>query len=145
MVRLNWLGRLLGGVGGLINEGEAGADVFFSFLAKVGSEADGFGPRRFCKDVDVLMPRFLRFLGFLAGVVGRCSSKKVLGEFSPDPFSAFRDRKSGTNDEGVTLATGDSGDGPGDGSVTEDESMVEIVVVGEESEDSDARVDVLSR
>jgi hypothetical protein len=40
---------------------------------------------------------------------------------------------------------GDSGDGPGEGSVTEEESMVEMVVVGELSEDSDANVEVLSR
>lgn len=40
------------------------------------------------------------------------------------------------------MATGDSGDTPGDGSVTEDESMVEMVVVGELSEEA---VDVLSR
>lgn len=57
----------------------------------------------------------------------------------------MRERKSGTKEDGVTLAIGDSGDGPGDGSVTDDESMVDIVVVGEESEDSDAKVEVLSR
>jgi hypothetical protein len=145
MVRLRLLGLLFGGVGGLMNDGEVGAEVFFSFLANIGSEADGFGPRRFVSDVDVLMPRFFRFLGFFAGVVGRCNSKKVLGEFSAELFSDFRDLKSDTNEDGVTLAIGDSGDGPGDGSVTEEESMVDIVVVGEESDDSDAKVEVLSR
>ena len=40
---------------------------------------------------------------------------------------------------------GVSGEGPGDGSVIEDESSVETVVVGEESDDSEADVEMLSR
>ena len=40
---------------------------------------------------------------------------------------------------------GDSGDELGEGSDNDDESTVEIVVVGEESVESDACVDVLSR
>jgi hypothetical protein len=71
IVRLKLLGLLFGGVGGLMNDGEVGAEVFFSFLASTGNEADGLGPRRFVSEVDVLMPRFFRFRGFLAGVVGR--------------------------------------------------------------------------
>jgi hypothetical protein len=90
----------------------------------------------------VLIPRFLRFRGFLAGVVGRCNSKNVLDE-SPDGCSALLDLKSATNDEGASvLPRGDSGDTPGDGSVTDDESMVEMVVVGELSEEA---VELLSR
>jgi hypothetical protein len=46
-------------------------------------------------------------------------------------------------DIGDVLFNGDSV--PGDGSVMEEESRVEMVVVGEESEDSEADVDVLSR
>jgi len=42
------------------------------------------------------------------------------------------------------METGDSGDELGDGSVSEEESTVEIVVVGEESVESDACVEVLS-
>lgn len=42
----------------------------------------------------------------------------------------------------MILGMGDSGEGPGEGSVTEDESMVDIVVVGELSEDA---VELLSR
>jgi hypothetical protein len=41
--------------------------------------------------------------------------------------------------------TGDSGDELGDGSDIVEESMVDIVVVGDESVESDACVDVLSR
>jgi hypothetical protein len=40
---------------------------------------------------------------------------------------------------------GDSGDELGEGSEREDESTVEMVVVGEESVESDACVDVLGR
>lgn len=144
MVKLRLLGRRLGGVGGLMKDGDAGAEVFFSFFATAGRGAVGL-ERRLLSEVDVLIPRFFKFLGFFAGVVGLCNSKKVLGEFSDEPLSILRDLKSATKEEGAALAMGDSGDGPGEGSVTEDESIVEMVVVGELSEDSDANVEVLSR
>lgn len=142
-VKLRLLGRLFGGVGGLMNPGDPGADTF--------SEPPNAGTalrvlaRRFPSELDVLIPRFFRFLGFFAGVVGLCNSKKVFGDESPEPLSVLRDRKSATNEVLVGLGSGDSGDGPGEGSVTEAESMVEMVVVGELSVDSDASVDVLSR
>ena len=98
IVKLKFDGRRLGGVGGLINNGDGGAELFFSF----GATAMGAGvcARKLLSEYAVLIPRFLRFRGFFAGVVGRCSSKK------------------------------------------DDESMVEMVVVGELSEEP---VDVLSR
>lgn len=131
-------------MGGLINDGEVGADVFFSLLTIAGS--DPVGPaRRLLRDVDVLIPRFFKFLGFFAGVVGRCNSKNAFGEASDEPFSVLRALKSAAKEGGAALEIGDSGDGPGEGSVTEDESMVEMVVVGELSDDSDATVEVLSR
>jgi hypothetical protein len=46
---------------------------------------------------------------------------------------------------GEELRAGDSGEAPGEGSVIEEESRVDTVVVGDESEDSDADVDMLSR
>jgi hypothetical protein len=49
------------------------------------------------------------------------------------------------NDESGTSVIGDSGEELGDGSDNEDESTVDIVVVGDESVESDACVDVLSR
>jgi hypothetical protein len=91
------------------------------------------------REVVVLMPRFLRLRAFLAGVVGRCSSKKLGAESVG--ASVLRARKSAANEE-LSLAMGDSGEGPGEGSVTEDESIVEIVVVGELSDDV---VELLSR
>lgn len=48
-------------------------------------------------------------------------------------------------DSGNMVTGGDSGDELGDGSVRGEESAVDIVVVGEESVDSEARVEVLSR
>jgi len=101
------------------------------------------GPRRFVRDVVVLMPRFFRFRAFFAGVVGRCSSKNALGDASRGLVSGLRERKSATkDDEAAVLAKGDSGETPGDGSVTDDESMVEMVVVGELSDEA---VELLSR
>ena len=144
IVRLRLLGRRLGGVGGFINDGDVGAEVFFSFFTRLGKDAVAFD-RKLLNELAVLMPRFLRFRGFLAGVVGRASSKKAVGELSSELFSVRRDRKSGTKDEGAAFATGDSGEGPGEGSVTELESMVEIVVVGLESDELEASVDVESR
>lgn len=91
----------------------------------------------------MLIPKFFRFRAFFAGVVGLCSSKKALGEESPGLVSGLRDRKSATKDDAAAvLAKGDSGEGPGDGSVTEEESMVDMVVVGELSEEA---VELLSR
>lgn len=139
IVRLRLDGLRLGGVGGLMNSGDGGAELFFSF----GTTAMGAGvcARRLLREDAVLMPRFLRFRGFFAGVVGRCSSKNVLE--SPDGCSVLLDLKSATHDEGASvLPSGDSGDTPGDGSVTDDESMVEMVVVGELSDDV---VELLSR
>lgn len=141
IVKLRFDGRRLGGVGGLMKSGEGGAELFLSlFTTATGA---GVCPRRFVREVVVLMPRFFKLRAFLAGVVGRCSSKKALGDESPGLVSGLRDRKSATKDDAAAvLARGDSGETPGDGSVTDDESMVEMVVVGELSEEA---VELLSR
>lgn len=101
IVKLRFDGLRLGGVGGLMNNGDGGAELFFSF----GATAMGAGvwARRLPRDEAVLMPRFLRFRGFFAGVVGRCSSKKVFEAASPDDCSVLRERKSATNDKGATV------------------------------------------
>jgi hypothetical protein len=141
IVKLRFDGRLLGGVGGLMKSGEGGAELFLS----LGTTPTGAGvwARRLVREVVVLMPRFFKFRAFFAGVEGLCSSKKAPGEESPGLVPGRRDRKSATNEEAAAvLAKGDSGETPGDGSVTDDESMVEIVVVGELSEEA---VELLSR
>lgn len=127
-----------------MKEGDVGAEVFLSLFARPGNTPAGFD-RRLLNEVDVLIPKFFRFLAFFAGVVGLCSSKNVVGEDSLDPLPALRDLKSAENEGAAAFEMGDSGEGPGEGSVTEEESMVEIVVVGELSDDSEATVDVLSR
>lgn len=139
--KLRFEGRLLGGVGGLMKSGEGGAELFFSLLTT--ATGAGVWARRFVNEVVVLMPKFFKFRAFLAGVVGRCNSKKALGDESPELVSGRLDLKSATKEEAAAvLASGDSGEGPGEGSVTDDESMVEIVVVGELSEEA---VELLSR
>lgn len=143
IVRLRFEGLRLGGVGGLMNNGDGGAELFFSF----GATAMGAGvcARRLLSDDVVLIPRFLRLRGFFAGVVGRCSSKKVPDDESPDGWSVLLDLKSATNDEGArVLPSGDSGETPGDGSVTDEESMVDMVVVGELSEEAVELLSLLS-
>jgi hypothetical protein len=135
IVKLKFDGRLRGGVGGLMKSGEGGAELFFSMLACTAGAA-GAWARRFVSEVVVLIPRFFRFRAFFAGVVGRASSKKLCPGDTPSEVSGLRALKSAAKEWFVILGMGDSGEGPGEGSVTEDESMVDIVVVGELSEDA---------
>lgn len=78
--------------------------------------------------------------------MGRSKESRIIGlsdmvrssrECIPKPFDE--------NEERGRMMTGDSGDELGDGSVRAEESTVDIVVVGDESVDSEACVDVLSR
>jgi hypothetical protein len=81
---------------------------------------------------------------FFAGVEGRSIWKKgCFGGSVMVRGGGLNIRASMLCDIGDALFIGDSV--PGEGSVMEEESRVEMVVVGEESEDSDADVDVLSR
>ena len=141
IVKLKFDGRLRGGVGGLMKRGDGGAELFFSLLAGA-ARAAGAWARRLVSEVVVLIPRFFKFRAFFAGVVGRCNSKKLPVDDVPSAVSGLRALKSAAKEWFMILGMGDSGEGPGEGSVTEDESMVEIVVVGELSEDA---VELLSR
>lgn len=69
MVKPRLLGFLLGGVGGLTKEGELGTGDVDSFFTS-GKDAEEAARPAFNK-LDVFTARFFRFLGFLAGVVGR--------------------------------------------------------------------------
>jgi hypothetical protein len=144
-VRARALGLRLGGVGGLTKDGDTGADVTVSLFprARDGNAVDEAG-RPSDNALEVLTARFFKFLGFFAGVIGRCNSKKGVCDASAEVPPMLLDRKSGTNDEGDAFVAGDSGEGPGEGSVIDAESKVDIVVVGDESLDSEADVDVLS-
>lgn len=117
--------------GGLIKEGEDGSDVNSSILG-----------RR-------LRARLLGFFFLGEGeVIGR-STVIGGGLVSISPIFKFwkesRPNEDPVNEDNGTSVTGDSGDELGDGSESEDESTVDTVVVGEESVESDAWVEVLSR
>ena len=59
------------------------------------------------------------------------------------PWNESKPNVDPAKEDNGTRVTGDSGEELGEGSDNEDESMVDIVVVGDESVDSDV-VDVLS-
>lgn len=131
--RLRLLGFFLGlGSGGLTKAaGDAGAEACTN-----GSSDPSFSASPFA------------FLGFLGSgdVIGRSNESPIMGlsdmvrssrEWIPKPVEEKDDKGS--------ITTGDSGDELGDGSVRAEESAVEMVEVGDESVDSDACVDVLSR
>lgn len=116
------LGFLLGGLGGLTNDGDETVDNL-SPLAKGRGKLvvdDAFAGGR-----AVLTARFLRFRPFLGGGCF-CSSKNGLVS------SDVRGRIMPTANE---LGGGDSGEEPGEGSVALESSTVDIVVVGDESLD----------
>jgi hypothetical protein len=84
----------------------------------------------------VFTARFFRFLGFLAGAPKEWSGKESDFEVSiPKNLEASIAKD---------IDEGDWGDGPGEGSVIDDESS-ETVVVGEDSVESEADVEVLLR
>lgn len=94
----------------------------------------------------------LAFLGFRGDgdVMGRSNAKGLRGSegLPSDILRSSRNRTPndvGVKDERGIIVIGDSGDEEGDGSVNADESAVEMVVVGDESVDSDVCVDVESR
>jgi hypothetical protein len=130
------LGFFLGfGIGGFTNEGDTGAEVCWGSPNPGSFSANPFA--------------FLGLRG-LGEVMGRSyvtvpkdcstgwsdivrSSRECIPKVVPEK-----------DDRGI-IVTGDSGDELGDGSVNEEESAVDIVVVGEESVDSEAFVEALSR
>jgi hypothetical protein len=119
----------------LTKAGEAGADVL---SGSVGGGAVAMArPRLY--DADVLTARFFKFLGRFAGVTGRAAS--TAGRDRASDFEGSRDVKREAFMAKLSDC-GDWGDGPGEGSVMEDESR-EAVVVGEDSVESEAEVEVL--
>lgn len=104
---------------------------------------------RGAEEVFMLSERFFMFRGFLPGdsgpcgrlgsgfETGRCNSSSG-GLSCPSIFMDLN------GDKGTT-EVGDSGDELGEGSVIEDESKVDMVVVGEESVDAELTEVTLSR
>jgi hypothetical protein len=92
----------------------------------------------------------LGFFGFRGpgDVMGRSSFSGNRGGLLSTIFRLWNESKPNVdpeNEDNGTKVIGDSGDELGDGSDNDDESTVDIVVVGEESVESDACVEVLSR
>jgi hypothetical protein len=133
--KLNKLGFFLGlNGGGLINEGDEGSDVCD------GSTVALKPPK--------LRARLFGFLNFLGEgeVIGRSVPVGGRTGFRPATFRLWKASKPNgppVKDDSGTTVTGDSGDEDGEGSDNEEESIVDIVVVGEESVESEAWVDVL--
>jgi len=145
IVRPKLLNFRRGGVGGFTKTGDTGSETL-SVVVAVCEAAKGAEVTTRLKEyvaVVVSTARFLRFRAFFAGVDGRCISKKG----SVLDLSGGLNRGASVmpdNDE-MLEEPGVSGEVPGEDSVMEEESIVDTVVVGEESEDSDADVDVLFR
>jgi hypothetical protein len=138
MVRLILPNFRFGGVGGLTNAGEAGQDTGSCGFGDLRGAVAIARPRLY--DAVVLTARFLRFRGLLAEDAGRCNSNTgSVGSCWVVGFSIGVKRDSFMAND---MAVGDCGEGPGDGSVMLEESK-ETVVVGDESVDSDADVEVL--
>lgn len=150
MVSPSLLGFRFGGLGGTMNEGDAGAEIGCEDstteaveMASLGSCAPGLVV------VDMFKERFFMFRIFLPGDSGRVRPGRGRSEPGGDSIPLFsgnwlvnlKDLK----DVRGAIETADSGDELGEGSVTDEESSVEIVVVGDESVDSEFTVEVLSR
>lgn len=140
IVKLNFPSLRFGGVGGFTNAGEAGADNFNGSCGCNGAVAKA-RPRPY--DAEVLTAKFLRLRGRFDASVGLCCTSKT-GRVGSDSADLIGDSIGVNRDSliGKDMEVGDCGEGPGEGSVMLVESS-ETVVVGEESADSEADVDVL--
>jgi hypothetical protein len=131
--RLSKLGFFLGGfAGGLIKEGEDGSDVWNAPLLELRLRARAFGFFGFRGDGDVM------------GRLSFSGNGRVVSTI----FKLWKASKPNVDPEkedNGTKVMGDSGEDEGEGSDSEDESTVDIVVVGDESVESEVCVEVLSR
>ena len=145
MVSPRLLGRRLGGVRGLTKTGEGGAEKVESAFETVVIAAVVTARLSKC-EFEVLTARFLRLRSFFDGVIGRCSSNTG-AEPRLDGMLLLLSSNEHDDDDDVPLSldSGDSGEVPGEGSVITDESVVEKVVVGDESVESEAEVETLPR
>lgn len=133
VLRLSKLGFFLGGfAGGLINEGEEGSDAWKAPLLELRLRARAFGFFGFRGDGDVM--------GRLS-LSGKWTVVSTIFKL----WKASRPKDDPENEDSGTKVMGDSGEDEGEGSDSEDESTVDIVVVGDESVESEVCVEVLSR
>lgn len=134
MFKLNKLGFLLPfNVGGFINDGDEGSDDWNESTLEFKFKARLF--------------RFFVFLG-PGDVIGRSSLSVNRDGVVSIIFRFWKEsspKVDPENDDNGTRVTGDSGEELGEGSDNEEESTVDIVVVGDESVESEVCVEVLSR
>lgn len=130
--KLSWLGFLfMAGILGLINEGDDGSDTSVEEVVEPAN--GGWMDRPF-----MFLGR--RGVGDVIGRIKRCpdsdTDRLAMEGKAPKevPGNALRG----------TRFTGESGEEEGDGSESEEESVHETVVVGDESADSDACMDAIS-
>lgn len=133
VLRLSWLGlRFIAGIVGLMKEGDAGSDTSVAAVLLMNG---GW------------MDKPFMFLGRRGegDVMGRPKLEISVAPIVFNEESGARPPKdvAGKELRGIKL-TGESGEDEGDGSDKGDESLVDSVVVGEDSADSDAWVEVLS-
>jgi len=127
VLRLNWLGfRLIAGIMGLMNDGEEGSETKEMVVVAVELAKGGWIER----------PFMLRARRGEGEVMGRCNRGGSLS--SVVGLAAGRAPKlvAGKLLRGMRFV-GESGDEDGDGSERGEESVVDSVVVGEESADSE--------
>jgi len=132
--KLSRLGFLLPfSVGGFINEGDEGSEDWNGSTLALRFKARLLGFLNFRGEGDVIGRSSL--IGTRIELLS--AIPRLLNESSPKV-------EPGNDDNGIKVI-GDSGEELGEGSDNEEESTVDIVVVGDESVESDACVDVLSR
>jgi len=139
------LGRLRGEFGGGFVKADLIAAVAGSLSAGLIRGTAVLTERAVFELPVVFTARFFRLRGFLPGVEGLCRSKNGADcEFVLISSNVRGRGGSTTMDISCGFAIGDSGEEPGDISVTLESSFVEAVVVGEEPAESEADVEVLS-
>lgn len=163
VLRLSWLGfRFIAGIAGLMNEGEVGSDTMdvvsepeggwierpFIFLGFLGA-GDVMGRSRLGVDrLRLVMPfRPEKEGGAKDGGAkegGANDGGAKDGGANDGGAKEGGAKDMGAKDERGARCTGESGDEDGEGSERSEESVQDIVVVGDESSDSVAWVDVLS-
>jgi hypothetical protein len=119
-----------------MNAGDAGAEVLRSGSSGLRGVVAMARPRLYA--AEVLTARFFRFLARLAARVGRASAGMT------STLSLVLSSAEKREESMAKFMDGDCGEAPGDGSVMDDESS-DTVVVGDESAESEADVDVLWR
>lgn len=148
MVRPRLLGFLLGGFGGTMKAGVGGAEKACPLRPEDAFEGATFGSCAPCRfDANVFTDKFFILRIFLFGDSARSRPGKDGNEFENVFLLSIILCAAGVElvlrvlkEERGNIEVGESGEELGDGSVSED-SIVDMVVVGEDSTDSNVEVE----